>query len=291
MNPFYLTGSPQFRQLLFDATPEQPSAVSSPTTVMEQSFVKNDAEWKLLNPVEITVSPDRTSFSTPTEVKLDWKKRCDLFFQNRTVTPPTKRNFLPLLPLSPITDSLNADDSSKDSVMVTSRSLIDLSTTFTKLDMDTEMDSLMITKSFQSSKYLDCEMELGWCHPETANDTVETPPQNKPKKVISSVTPVLYSGSRVEAYQNNHNIPKIRQRLEWDCSPIQMQKHAKIESFAPRKLAAKVMKEQRIPRSFLGELDPNIQMVTRKRRFRCIEENIKPCSKVDYAFKKLKLCR
>jgi len=289
MNRFYFADSPEFSQVPFVSTPEQPSASASTSPAKEQSFVTNDTEWKLLNPVEIKVSPDQTPFVTPTEVKLNWKKKCDTFFQNRTPTPPIRRTFLPLLPLSPITDTLDIDECSKDFMMVTSRSLIDLSTTFTKLDMDTDWDSVMVTsKSFQSPRNLDCEMELGSRYNlGTVNNTV-TPPQNKPKKVVSSETPVLSSGSRVRTYHDTHNMQKIRQRLEWDCSPIKVQK---CKSYTPGKPAVKEMKEQQMKRSFLGELDPNIQMVSRKRRFRCIQENIKPCSKVDNAFKKLKLFR
>lgn len=274
-NPFNLEDSPEFTQVLCDATPEQPSAAPRPFTPMEESFFIDEAEQRLINHVDIKVSPEQPSLSTPTELKLDWQKRCEIFFQNRIPTPPTRRKSLPLLPPSPIAATLIADESSRDTEMVTNRdseivnnrSLMHLSSFSINTSIVTEKDSEMVNnRSFWSLEQLDCEMELGpKCPSESAHNPVFTPPQDKSKLMVSSPTPVLLSGLRVRTTHGTNSVSKIRQRLEWDYSPIQMGKNKIIKRRASRDMfkkrrAVKRVKVKRRVRSFLSELDPNIQM-------------------------------
>jgi len=285
-----LEDSPEFSQIFCKSTPEQPTAAGRPFTPMEESFFIDEAEYKLINPVDIKVSPDQPSLSTPTELKLDWQKRCEIFFQTRIPTPPTRRKSLPLLPPTPIDDSLNADLSfrdSRDTEMVTNRIwtncsfltkrdseivsdrslMMHLSSFSINTSVATEKDSEMgNNRSFWSSlENLDCDMDLApKCPSELSHKPVFTPPQDKSKLMVSSPTPVLLSGARARPASGTNSVSKIRQRLEWDYSPIQMGKSKIIKRRASREMfkkrrAVKRVKVKRRVRPFLGELDPNIQ--------------------------------
>jgi len=262
VNPFNLADSPEFTELFCDATPEQASASAGPFAQMEQSFVIDEAEQRLHNPVDINVSPDQQSFSTPTEIKLNWQKRCETFFQNRIPTPASRRKSLPLLPPSPIPRALSNDLSFRDTEMVSNSSLMDLSTTLSKFEMGANRDSLMITSSFLSAEQLDCEIDQG-C-PESPGKVVFTPPLDKSKAMVSSPTPVLFSGSRDGVIHDSYSVSRIRQRLKWDWSPIGRGKNSIIKrreakDVFKKRRAVKRVKARRRVRSFLGEMNPNIQ--------------------------------
>jgi len=263
INPFNFTDSPEFSNIFSDATPKQPSASPRPFTQMEQSFVIDEAEQKLLNPVNINVSPEQPPYSTPAHLKLNWQKRCKTFFQNRKVTPVNRRKSLTLIPSSPIS-ALNNDLSFKDTEMVTNRSLMDLSIASTKIEMGASNDSWMVTgRNVVSPEELDCDMEQG-CSGSPRKD-VFTPPLEKSTVMVASPTPaVLLSGSRVEIEADSGSVSRIQQRLDWDWSPIRIKKNSLFkrrepkEMFKKRRAMKRVKARQRV-RSFLRELDPNIQ--------------------------------
>jgi len=264
LNPFSLADSPEFNHLFCDATPKQPTASPRPFALMEHSFVIDEAEQRLLNPVDINVSPDHPPCSTPMELKLNWQKKCKTFFQNRKPSPATRRKSLTLLPPSPIPGVLRNDPSFRDSEMGSNRSLMDLSIASTKYDMGASNDSWMVTgRSFLSAEQQDCEMENG-CS-ESSRKAAVTPPVDKSKAMISSPAPVvLWSGSRAKIDNDSDSVSNIKQRLEWDWSPIKKNKNVLTKKRATKEMfkkrrAVKRVKGRLALRSFLGELDFNIQ--------------------------------
>lgn len=259
LNPFNLADSPKFNHLFCDGTPKQPTASPRPFAQMEDSFVIDEAEQRLLNPVDINVSPDRQPCSTPMELKLNWQKKCKTFFQNRKPSPVTRRKSLTLLPPSPIRGILSNDPFFRDTEMGSNKSLMDLSIAST----GASNDSWMVTgRSFLSADHQDCEMEHG-CSESSRRATV-TPPLDKSKAMISSPAPVvLWSGSRARI-DDTDSVSNIKQRLEWDWSPIKKNKNAFTRRRDPKEMfkkrkAVKRVKGRRAVRSFLGELDFNIQ--------------------------------
>jgi len=278
INPFHFTDSPEFSNIFSDATPKQPSASPRPFTQMEHSFVIDEAEQKLLNPVNINVSPEQPPYSTPAHLKLNWQKRCKTFFQNRKVTPVNRRKSLTLIPPSPISGALNNDLSFKDTEMVTNRSLMDLSIASTKIDMGSSNDSWMVTgRNVVLPEELDCDMEQG-CSGSPTN-AVFTPPLEKSTLMVASPSPaVLLSGSRVEIETDSRNVSRIKQRLDWDWSPIRIKKNSLFkrrepkEMFKKRRARKRVKARQRV-RSFLRELDPNIQRDNSKQNLWVLKNN------------------
>jgi len=257
INPFNLVASPDFSHFFCDTTPEQPSVKPRSCTPMEQSFCIDQDEQRLNNPVEIQFSSDVSPFSTPTELKMYRQERCEIFFQNRIPTPPTKRTSLPLLTPSPTPGTLNANVSYRDTKMVTNSSWIDLSRKMNETSI--RRDSVMMTKtSFLSSEYLNCDMRFGTKCPSESPKGSDFTPDDKLKTILSSPTPILVSGSRVSVSKYSRNKPNIRQRLEWDYSPFQIGK-IRHESRGIFKKSRAVKPAKVNLRFRLGELDPNVQ--------------------------------
>jgi len=274
VNPFNWADSPKFNHFLCDATPKQSTASPRQYAQMEHSFVIDEAEQRLHNPVDINVSPDQLPCSTPKELKLKKEKRCETFFLNRKPSPVPRRKSLPLLPPSPIAGDLSNDPSFRDTEMVSNRSLMesnrsmmDLSIASTKYDMGASNDSWMVTgTSFLATEQQDCEMEHG-CS-ESSRRAAVTPQVDKSKAIISSPAPVvLWSGSRGRGNESD-SVSKIKQRLEWDWSPIKKNRSSFTRRRDPKEMfkkrkAVKRVKARRVARSFLGNWILTSEVITR----------------------------
>jgi len=192
IDPFMLSDSPFFDKSFGFATPEssndqgkskmclddgdfkQQLMCHDKDEPIETLFFVDEAEQKLINTVDINVSSEQISFSTPLELKLYWQNRCDKFFQKRTPTPPIARKLIPLLQPSPMIES--PENSSKQFKIGFS------------MDTDCNMHHNFNTKCRKSIENLCSVGHKSFCR---------TPRERSKAGVYSSVfsTPILLSGS------------------------------------------------------------------------------------------------
>jgi len=114
-NPFLTTQSPKFDELFessITSTPNQSSSFldSSVSHAFledesdEPSFVLNEVQERLNNPVNITIKKSRY-VPTPIELRMMLQEKCSQFFLNRTPSPISSQASLPLLLDTPSTDT------------------------------------------------------------------------------------------------------------------------------------------------------------------------------------------
>jgi len=113
-NPFLNNQSPKFDDFLkqhITTTPNQSSFLDSTATkafledeTEEPSFVMNEVEQRLKNPVKFTAEKNPVN-PTPIERRLILQKKCSQFFQNRTPSPHLSLPSQPLLLDTPSCDS------------------------------------------------------------------------------------------------------------------------------------------------------------------------------------------
>jgi hypothetical protein len=114
INPFLNNESPKFDEFIeksITTTPNHSSFLDSSTQAFledeteEPSFVMNEVEQRLNNPVKFTAEKNPVRVPTPVERRLILQQKCSQFFLNRTPSPLSSQISQPLLLNTPSTDS------------------------------------------------------------------------------------------------------------------------------------------------------------------------------------------
>jgi len=240
-NPFLTTQSPKFDELFessITSTPNQSSSFldSSVSHAFledesdEPSFVLNEVQERLNNPVNITIKKSRY-VPTPIELRIRLQEKCSQFFLNRTPSPMSSQASLPLLLDTPSTDSCErtrTPSMAEQFVMLereeSNTPCLSGHTSMKRENMSQSIPNKFNTIILSSKKRIEdlqktaASLRKISCSPVLSSPVLDRT-QERNSSVPESLPVKLRSEEPFRKGLLSENTSRVRQRLQWTHSP------------------------------------------------------------------------